>query len=460
MDSGLLRNIPKVDDILALPGVEGAEKTYGREAVVAAVRTVLDAARDAVLQGAATTVPDAHAALAAAVTALEKSAQPHLRRVVNATGIILHTNLGRAPLARGAAEAAREAAAGYSNLEYIIEEAKRGSRHSHVDALLCELTGAEAAMVVNNNAAAVLLALSAMAKGGEVVVSRGELVEIGGSFRIPEIMELSGATLKEVGATNRTHPADYERAIGENTTALFKAHPSNFRLEGFTSEVSLAELVEIGKQHGVPVIYDLGGGGLYRWQAAALPNEPSVEDSLEAGPDILTFSGDKLLGGPQAGVVLGKQALVEKLKKHPFARAMRVDKMTLAALEATLRLYRSETLAKREVPTLAMLYADETALRQKAETLLQMLPFLGADAEVTQETGQLGAGSAPMLPLASWAVAITREPVRLEAALRGHTVPVIGRIAHDKLILDVRTIKDDELTIVADTLQKACKAIT
>ncbi len=459
-ENHLLRSIPKIDDLLATPALALAAETHGHSAAADAARRAADEVRADVLSGALAAVPDAETLAGVAVDLLQQASQPHLRRVVNATGIILHTNLGRAPLAAAAVDAVADAARGYSTLEYDLDTAKRGSRHSHVDALLCALTGAEAAMVVNNNAAAVLLALAAVAKDKEVVVSRGELVEIGGSFRVPDIMALSGAVLREVGATNRTHPADYEAAINESTGALFKAHRSNFRQTGFVGEVELADMVDIGRRHGLPVIYDLGGGGLYRWQAAAVPGEPSVEDCVAAGADLITFSGDKLLGGPQAGIVLGTKALVEALKKHPLTRAMRVDKLTLAALEATLKLYRDEALAKREVPTLAMLFAPPDALRGKAQRLHTMLPFFGAHATVVAEEGQLGAGSAPMLALDSFAVAVTFKPQQLEEALRASDPPVIARISHDRLLLDARTVDEADFPLVANCLKAAWERLS
>ena len=335
----LLRKIPKVDELLRLPALAEVIAACGDRAVVEAIRAELDALRQGILRGEICTLPETTDLCCRIGKRAQRASLSSFRRVINGTGILLHTNLGRACLSEKAAKAVYEASKAYSNLEYDLDSGKRGSRYSHVEAILCRLTGAESALVVNNNAAAVLLTLSALTQGGEVPVSRGELVEIGGSFRIPEIMESCGARLKEVGATNKTHLHDYERAIHNSTKALMKVHTSNYRIIGFSQTPALAELVELGHRHGLPVIEDLGSGCLLDLKQFGIHDEPSVQDSIRAGVDVVSFSGDKLLGGPQAGIILGKKKYLDILKKHPLNRAMRVDKMTLAALEATLKSY-------------------------------------------------------------------------------------------------------------------------
>lgn len=453
-----LRRIPKVDDILAEPAIEKAGQTYGHDQLLSAVRQVLDIARSGLLDGSLDEAPAAFEVSQRALALLAGQDRPSLRQVVNATGIILHTNLGRAPLAACAVQAVVDTAKGYSNLEYNLEAGLRGSRHSHVDALLCELTGAEAAMVVNNNAAAVLLALSALAKGKEVVVSRGELVEIGGAFRVPDIMALSGAVLHEVGTTNRTHPSDYKNAIGPDTGALFKAHTSNFKLEGFTKQVSLSELANIAADYNLPVIYDMGSGWLLPELESLLPDDPGVSQSLQAGVDILCMSGDKLLGGPQAGIVLGQKKYIDGMKAHPLARALRVDKMTLSGLETTLRLYRNPQAAAKEIPSLACLLASEDSLLKRAGSLAKQLSFLGEAVSVVESQAEVGAGSAPVHKLKSFAVALNiAAPNQAEEFMRGWRLPIIARISKQQLLLDLRTVSDEDFDEIAACL-KAYKA--
>ena len=364
----------------------------------------------------------------------------------------MHTNLGRACLAEAAAAAVAEVARGYSTLEYDVLTGGRGERYSHVEALLTSLTGAEAAFVVNNNAAAVLLILSALAEGGEVVASRGELVEIGGSFRVPEIMESCGARLREVGTTNKTHLSDYERAIGPDTRALMKVHTSNFRIVGFTESVPRAEMAALGHAHNLAVIEDLGSG--------SLQGEPTVQDSVRAGVDVISFSGDKLLGGPQAGIIIGKKQYIDRLKRHPLTRAMRVDKLTLAALEATLRLYASGT-AFEQVPTLAMLAAKPETLFARAEALAKALCAAGAEAEPVSVEDQVGGGSVPMQMLPSFAVSVSpaagRSVEALEAALRLGEPPIIGRIDHGRYLLHVRTLREADFAAIANAWKEAAR---
>jgi len=437
----ILRGIPKVDELLEAMAGLGLPAPAVRDAV----RAELEALRQGILAGEITALPDEAAIRAAAARRARADALPSLRPVINGTGVALHTNLGRACLSRKAAEAVTAVAQGYSTLEYDVENGCRGSRHSHIETLLAKVTGAEAAMVVNNNAAAVLLILSAVGKGGEVVASRGELVEIGGSFRIPEIMVQCGCSLREVGATNKTHLRDYEEAIGPETRALLRVHTSNYRIVGFSEKPTLAELVALGRERGLPVIEDLGSGCLTDLTPFGIHDEPTVQQSVQAGVDLISFSGDKLLGGPQAGLILGKRPYIERLKKHPLARALRVDKMTIAALRETLYAYTDPEQAKQEIPVLAMLGAPSHVLREKAALLCQMLAERAVSARVVETEGQVGGGSVPTQLLRSWAVAI--DPGRLsldelEERLRRREMPVIGRISRAQYLLDVRTLAE------------------
>ena len=379
MDKALLRNIPKVDELLA--PVRALCPNASSAAVTAAVRRTLDTLRESVLSGEAPEIPETAALYALAAEAVRRAEMPSLRPVINATGVVLHTNLGRARLSGRAAKAAADAAEHYSTLEYNVESGGRGSRNAHVEALLCRLTGAESALVVNNNAAAVLLLLTALTAGGEVVVSRGELVEIGGSFRVPEIMSACGATLREVGTTNKTRAADYAAAIGEHTRALMKVHTSNYRIVGFTESASREELAARAPARGLPCFEALGSGSLFDLDAFGIPGEPTLQGSVRAGADAVTCSGDKLLGGPQAGILVGKKSCLDVLKRHPLLRALRVDKMTLAALETTLRAY-ADGSAVSTLPTLAMLAASPEELRAQARTLCEKLTERGISAEV------------------------------------------------------------------------------
>jgi len=449
----LLRKLPKVDALLQVPALAGAAREYGERTVTEAVREELGELRREILAGTREALPEAEALCTAVVRRAQRASQPAFRNVINGTGIILHTNLGRACLSEKAARAAADAARGYSNLEYDLEAGKRGSRYSHVEGILCRLTGAESALVVNNNAAAVLLILSALTKGGEVVVSRGELVEIGGSFRVPEIMESCGAQLKEVGATNKTHLGDYERAINQNTRALMKVHTSNYRIIGFSETPERAELVQLGHSHGLPVLEDLGSGSLIDLRPFGIHDEPTVPDSIRAGVDVVSFSGDKLLGGPQAGIILGKKQYLDVLKKHPLNRALRVDKMTLAALEATLRSYEAGT--PEEIPVAAMLGAKPEALRNKAEALLALLTEAGVAAQIVPTHGQVGGGSVPMQALPSFAVALTGDVNALEAALRAGLHPIVGRIHEGRYLLDVRTLREEDFPIIVGAIREA-----
>lgn len=449
----LLRKIPKVDELLRSPALAEAMEQYGDRAVAEAVRAELNVLRQGILNGKLHALPETADLCRRIGKRAQRDSLPSFRRLINGTGIILHTNLGRACLSEKAAKAVCEASKAYSNLEYDLNTGKRGSRYSHVESLLCKLTGAESALVVNNNAAAVLLVLSALTQGGQVIVSRGELVEIGGSFRVPEIMEACGAQLKEVGATNKTHLSDYERAIGEHTKAILKVHTSNYRIIGFSQTPALSDLVTLGHSRGLPVIEDLGSGCLLDLNQFGIHDEPNVQDSIRAGVDVVSFSGDKLLGGPQAGIILGKKPYLDILKKHPLNRAMRVDKMTLAALDATLRSYDAHREA--EIPVIAMLSAKPEELKEKAQRLAAMLADAGVPCEILPTEGRVGGGSVPNKALSSFAVAFGGDVDALEEKLRLGIHPIIGRIHEGKYLLDVRTLWEQDFEIIADSVREA-----
>jgi L-seryl-tRNA(Ser) seleniumtransferase len=386
--------------------------------------------------------------------------RPKLRPVINATGIVLHTNLGRAPAAEEAAQAAYEAARGYLNLELDLETGKRSSRQIAIREWVCRLTGAESATAVNNNAAATVIVLRALCQGKEVIISRGQLVEIGGSFRIPEIMAVSGATLREVGTTNITRLADYERAIGPDTGALMQVHTSNYRISGFTKAVPLADLVGLGKQHGLPVIDDIGSGALIDFGRFGFTGEPVARDSNAAGADLVLFSGDKLLGGPQAGIIAGRKELIQKIEKDPLMRAFRLDKMTLAALEATLRLYLNEAQALQQVPGLRMLGTPLSQLRQRAEALavkLRALPGI-AEVKVSEDVAYVGGGSLPDQAMKTSVLEVEAERVSdadLAYRLRTGDPAVVGRLRDEKLVLDLRTVFPHQEAAVLEALARA-----
>ena len=430
--NALLRSLPSVDELATrLERVPHARAVAAAQAVIAERRGQLAAgeAREVDLR-------------AEAFEWLERAARPSLHAVVNATGVIVHTNLGRAPLAPAAAAAAAEAGRGYSNLEYDLDRGERGSRQSHVEQLLCELTGAEAALAVNNCAAAVLLAAAALAAGRELIVSRGQLVEIGGSFRVPDVVAQSGARLVEVGTTNRTRLADYERALGPDTGAILRAHQSNFRTVGFVEDVEIEELCGLG----VPVIDDVGSGALAE-RVPELADEPPVRRSVTAGCAVTCFSGDKLLGGPQAGLMVGKREAIERCRKHPLARALRIDKLSLAALEATLRIYRDPAGALRELPVLRMLTTGEDELAARAELMRSTLAEVGVDAQVIRAEAKVGGGALPLLELAGPVCAVDPAPLSLDELarrLRAASPPVIGRARQGWLLLDPRTLDDAE----------------
>jgi len=442
-----------VDRLLAHPALGAAIAENGRELAVEAARSALAGARTRIRDGATATAPALAELAADAARRLAELTQGTLYPVINATGVIIHTNLGRAPLSAAARAAMDAVAAGYSNLEYDLQAGERGSRYLHAERLLCRLTGAEAALAVNNNAGAVFLALTALAHGRPVVISRGQLVEIGGGFRIPDVMRQSGARLVEVGTTNRTHLRDFEAAIDVDTALLLRVHSSNFKQIGFVTEVPLAEMVALGHGRGIPMLDDLGSGSLLDTSRFGLAAEPMVQASIAAGADLVTFSGDKLLGGPQAGLIVGREAFVAQLRHHPLARALRVDKSTLAALQATLLHYlRGE--AEAEVPVWRMIAAPTSALEARAAAWAVALAAQGIPAAVIATTSTVGGGSLPGEVLPTRALALAHPALdALAAALRQGQPPVVGRIADDHLILDPRTVPPElDAALVAAVL--------
>ncbi|MBE6970472.1 MAG: L-seryl-tRNA(Sec) selenium transferase [Ruminococcaceae bacterium] len=453
MNTALLRSIPKVDEVLEKLSDSFHRNFYGENYIKDAVRAELEALRQEILSGTRQELPGEEELLKAVKARLSLMSRPSLHRVINGTGIVLHTNLGRAPLASSAVNRAGKVSRGYCTLEYNLESGSRGSRYSHVESLLCRLTGAESALVVNNNAAAVLLILSALTAGGEVPVSRGELVEIGGAFRVPEIMESCGARLREVGTTNKTHLYDYERAINDETKALMKVHTSNYRIIGFSETPALSELVELGHRHSLPVIEDLGSGCLVDLSEYGIPGEPTVQESLRAGVDVVSFSGDKLLGGPQAGIILGKKKYLDILKKHPLNRALRVDKMTLAALEETLRLYDSGRT--RSVPVMGMLMMEKEDLQREAQFLADKLRENGVDVDILPCESQVGGGSLPGVTLPSFAVSPRGDANKWEEKLRRNMPPIIGRIHEGRFLLDVRTLRAGDEPVIAEAMKES-----
>ncbi len=444
------RDLPSVNALLETAGVRSLLEQHPR-------RVVLDAVRSAI--GDARSTGDLHRTegqwIERITSAVRHSVQPSLRRVINATGVVLHTNLGRAPLADAAIRAIEDVAEGFSNLEYDLETGQRGSRYSHCVGLLRQLTGAEDGLVMNNCAAAMALALNALANKKEVLVSRGELVEIGGSFRIPDIMAASGAKLVEVGTTNRTHDDDYRRAITPKTGAIVKVHRSNFSIEGFTSEVSVERLAFIAAEHGLPVIHDLGSGLMLPLDRYGLTGEPTASISIASRATLVLMSGDKLLGGPQAGIILGASSAVAKLRKNSFARAMRVDKLTLSALEATLRLYLEPERALKEIPVLAMLTESPAEIESRANAVARTLREGGIEVHVTATKASVGGGAFPTAEIPSSAVVLEGDVERTEENLRRSEPPVIGRIADGKLLLDLRSVLPREDATLTRAVLKA-----
>lgn len=463
----LFRYIPAVDEVLKAPEMLELLNSTPRSLILDAIRDVTAALRSELKSGAISIPEDGdkreflmNRVIGQSQIQVRVHNRPNLRRVLNLTGVVLHTNLGRAVLGDKAQDAIINAASGYSNLELDLETGKRGSRYVPVEELLTKLTGAESALVVNNNAAAVLLALGTLAKGGEVIVSRGQLVEIGGSFRIPDVMAQSGAHLVEVGATNKTHPTDYRNAINSETVLLLNVHTSNYRIVGFTRETTIEELVAIGLEFKLPVMCDLGSGSLVDFSIAGLPAEPTVQEVVQAGADVVTFSGDKLLGGPQAGIIVGKKAYIDRMKKNPLTRAVRIDKFTVSGLEATLREYLDAQKCWHNIPTLQMLSAKHYDLKHTAERLAEKLTTsIGEHARfnTVQAPSAVGGGAMPTADMPSWVVEVLPYSLtvfELATKLRQEEPAVIGRLQDDKLLLDMRTLLPGEEDALVGVLSR------
>ena len=455
----LYRNIPKVDVLLENPEIMELIKKYHRQVVVDVIREEIDNLRNFIKESDDISLIEKK--IENLVDDIKKSTEKiysyNLRKVINGTGTILHTNLGRAIISKKHADYLSEVVTSYSNLEYNLEGGKRGERYSHFEKLICKITGAEAAMAVNNNAAAVMLVLSSMAEKKEVVVSRGELVEVGGKFRIPDVMKSSNANLIEVGTTNKTHLEDYEDAISENTGAFLKVHTSNFKILGFTESVSIDELCKLGKEKNIPVIEDIGSGVLVDLSKYNLEYEPTVQDSIKAGVDVVSFSGDKLLGGPQAGIIVGKKKYIDKMKKNPLTRAFRIDKFTATILEMIFHEYLNEEDAIKNIPVLSLITKDIKEIEENANVLFDKLSNLNnvANIQIEDTLSQIGGGSLPAERLKSKCVSITPKNMStalLEEKLRFGESPVVARISDDKLIIDMRTVLNDEIDILADKL--------
>ncbi len=460
-----LREIPSVEETIHRIRLRGdTDSEIPRFIIIQAIQEVFQHTRETILNGTLKEPIDSESfgqQLETEVTEkIRYLMKMKLQRVVNATGVILHTNMGRALLPGDAVRALTEVAGSYSNLELDLHTGKRGHRYRYAEELICQITGAESAVVVNNNAAAVLLALQALAKDREGVISRGQLVEIGGSFRVPEVMAQSGVRMVEVGTTNKTKASDYRNAIGENTALLIKVHTSNFRVVGFTEEVLLSELVQIGQETGIPVLDDVGSGCLVDLTRWGLPKEPTVQESVQAGADIVTFSADKLLGGPQAGIIVGKKKYVDGMKKHPLLRALRLDKLTLAALESVLSLYLDNDHVEKHIPVLSMLTEDADAMRKKAESLADEIRPVWNDAgviEVICDSSQAGGGSLPETDIPTFVVALTHNcwtAEKVASLLRQSTPSILARIDHDRVLMDPRTLRDGDSTEIAAAIKK------
>jgi len=448
-----LRKLPSVDELLRSEIFAPSIKEYGRELAVEAAREAIDRARRKILAGES--CPPFEEIAKEAIAILSEKFAPSILPVINATGVIIHTNLGRAPLSAEARAAMEMVARGYCNLEFDLKQGRRGSRYVHAEELLTKLTGAEAALVVNNNAGAVLLILSALARGREVIISRSQLVEIGGGFRIPDVMRQSGAILVEVGTTNRTYLRDYEEAITENTALILHAHRSNFRLTGFIHDVPLSELADLAHRHGLYLMDDLGSGALLDTSRYGLSHEPMVQESLSAGADVVCFSGDKLLGGPQAGIIVGKREIIERLKKFPLTRALRVDKITLAGLQATF-LHYLKGEAEQKIPVWRMISAEPAELKRRAQRWARRLKQAGIKAQVIEGRSAIGGGSLPGETLPTWLLALQLpSPDAIARALRSYNPPIVARIEEDLLLFDPRTVFPEE----EETLLRGIEAV-
>lgn len=457
MNKGLLRKLPKIDELLLNEEVQNNIDEHGRNLVLDTLREAIDAVRKQILNGEIEDfqfedVVNLYKKL------LNKKMRPHLTKVINGAGIVIHTNLGRSLLCEEAVKAVEMVSKSYNNLEYDLEKGARGSRYSHIEDLLKKITGAEGALVVNNNAAAVMLVLNTLCENKEAIVSRGQLVEIGGSFRIPEVMKFSRAELVEVGTTNRTHLYDYENNITENTGVLLKVHTSNFKVLGFTEEVPLEELVELGRKNSIPVIEDIGSGVLVDLSKHGFIYEPTVQHSIKKGADVVTFSGDKMLGGPQAGIIVGKKEYIEKIKKNQITRALRIDKMTLAALEATLRCYLDEEEAIKKIPTLNMMLKPAEEIKRDADRLRRKLQNASKDFtfKVGEDRSMVGGGSMPTETMGTYVVKVTSPKYsdkEIENYLRGYETPIIVRVYNGEVLIDVRTLQKDDYSVIASAFK-------
>ncbi len=461
MATNPFRNLPSVNAVLDILAVQALEPRHAHDLVVAAIRQELDDVRQRLTQGESLDgLADAEAISTRVIGRLDRELRPKLRRVINATGIVLHTNLGRAPIAEEAARAAYEAARGYLNLELDLETGKRSSRQNAIREWVCRLTGAESATAVNNNAAATVIALRALCQGKEVIISRGQLIEIGGSFRIPEIMGVSGAILREVGTTNITRLSDFEKAIGPNTAALMQIHTSNYRIAGFTESVPIADLVALGKKHNLGVIDDIGSGAMIDFHRFGFEGEPVAGASIAAGADLVLFSGDKLLGGPQAGILAGKRGSIETIEKDPLMRAFRLDKMSLAALEATLRIYLNEEAALRDVPVLRLLSTPLDELQRRAQDLAARLSEATGigSIQAARDVAYVGGGSLPDQKMVAWVVEVPAEGISettVAERLRLGEPAVMCRVRAGKIVLDVRTVFPEQIDELVQAMHKA-----
>ncbi|MBA4416469.1 MAG: L-seryl-tRNA(Sec) selenium transferase [Syntrophus sp. (in: bacteria)] len=451
----LLRMIPRVDDLLREPAWREIVDIYPEGVAKDTLRAHLDQLRAGIKDGAITAMPAIETIFEGVRTDVARLMSPHLKRVINGTGVIIHTNLGRSLLPDAAIEAMTMAARHYTNLEYDLGKGARGDRYEHCSSILKRLTNAESTLVVNNNAAAVFLILNTLAEGKEVIISRGELIEIGGSFRIPDVMKKSGVILREVGTTNRTYKEDFEHVIYEETALLMKAHTSNFKIKGFAREIETEELVSLGQRHNIPTYLDAGSGLLFPLKEMGIQDEPLIMEELAKGIDIISFSGDKLPGAPQAGIIVGKKIYIDAMKRNPMARAFRSDKFTLAGIESTLLLYLDMEKAKRSIPTLRMIYEDTEILKKRATRIVKILKDKcpGCSVSIARLSSEVGGGTLPDVFIPSFGIALKPESMsaqRLEERLRGLTIPIIGRIEKDNLLLDMRTIlKEDEVPLIS-----------
>ena len=454
--SNLFRKLPKLDILMKDERLEECREKLNYNTFYTLIKDEIDSFREGIKKGEITDFE-----IDDIVNNIIKKAKfadnNRLKKVINGSGVIIHTNLGRSVLNKKVVEKIAEVAGNYNNLEFDLETGKRGHRNSHVEELICKVTGAEGALVVNNNAAAVIICLNEFAKGKDSIVSRGELVEIGGSFRIPDIMELSGSKLKEVGTTNKTNPLDYKRAIDEETALILKVHRSNFRITGFTDEVDNKEIANIGKESGILTMEDLGSGVLVDFSKYGVVKEPTVQESIESGIDIITISGDKLLGGPQCGIILAKPEIIARLKKNQYLRAFRLDKLVLSALESTLKLYLDEREAVKEIPTLRMITEDVEEVLKRAKTLQNMLNDKNIETKLIETRAKIGGGSMPEETVPSYALVFEGNPVEVEKYFRTGDINIIGRVAENSFILDLKTIREEDMETIVEKAKKLAK---